>query len=288
MRPSHFRLFLGPKNATDWLQDSKIEMRLEMSRSLSHVAAFTTRPVVISFVLGFCLLLPRLATAQDNILTNGEFRNGTQDWQGDFADTSGDDSNLLATQSDSSGQVITLHDMHAVRVFQPFTSGESEYLHLLVKFAYSTDSTPTGDGKISDVVRGFGESPYAQESSYDSWGFSTPVAVVANSAHQQIRTYPLGMDKDGKSYGYDMEIDVEPHSQYRLYIAFPPGRGSVTLTSVFLSLTALPPPAPTPAASHQSPLPSAPVVAPQSTLPPAPVVAPQSTLPPAPVVPPSQ
>jgi hypothetical protein len=221
-------------------------------------------PTVFAFlILGFCFLLPGLATAQDNILNNGDFRNGTQGWEGDFADSSGDDSNPLSAPSDSSGQVITLHEMTAVRVFQPFTSLASSYLHLLVKFAYNADSAPNADGKIVDVVRGYGESPYADDSRYeDARTFSTPVAVVANSSRHSINMYSLSMDKDGKSEDYDLQVYVQPHTQYRLYIGFPPGRGSVTLTSVFLS-TAMPL-----GWTHQSKLPPAPVVAPQSNVPP--------------------
>jgi len=242
-----------------------------------HMKPSSTRTAFAFLLLGFCVLLPGLATAQDNLLTNGDFRNGTQSWEGDFADSSGDDSNPLAAPSDSSsGQVIALHDMRAVRVFQPFDAGLSSYLHLLVKFAYSSDSASNGDGKIIDVVRGFGESPNAYASRYeDARSFSTPVAVVANSAHQQISSYILSTDKDGKSQDYDVQIYVQPHWQYRLYIAFPPGRGSVTLTSVLLSTTAPPPPEPTADTSHQSSLPPAPVVTPQPKQPPAiPIVSP--------------
>jgi len=146
------------------------------------------RSAFVFLLLGFSVLLPGLATAQENLLTNGNFHNGTQGWDGDF-DNPSVDGNLMAASSDSSGQAITLRDTNAVRVFQPFVRPfqvEVPTCQLLVKFAYSSDSTPGDAGKVADVLRGFGES-----FEHNHRAFTTPVAVLASENSPDIDVYPL-------------------------------------------------------------------------------------------------
>ena len=242
-----------------------------------------------------CLLATPLAA--DEILLNSDFSKDTENWSGDFSNDPEEDNPL---DPHSTGQItVNLRDRRAVRIFQAFNA-DTDKLVCNVSFTLSSGGAYTGSAMVADVASDVNVDQFSSHS-YDSntgivtfyrngnyatyqTPFQTPVIILADPDDSHVFLYPLAksaagafspagqgdgaarftLPNDPAGTTYSVHATVKPHRSYRLYLAFPPGTGSVTITKISLM----------PDTGQSSP-PPVPVVAPQqSKLPPAPVVAP--------------
>jgi hypothetical protein len=256
-----------------------------------------------------CLLATPLLAA-DEILLNSDFAKDTENWSGDFSNDPAEDNPLVPH---STGQIsLDLRERRVVRIFQAFNADTGK-LVCNVNFTLTNGGAYTGEAMVSDVASDVKVDQYSS-SNYDAntgvltlysnsnyttyqTGFRTPVIILADPDDSRVLLYPLGNRAGGNwtsgnqgngsapttppndpaGTSYTVHATIRPHRSYRLYLAFPPGSGSVTITKISLQPD-----------TGQSPPPPAAAAAPSSNQPPIPVVTPQSHLPPAPVVAPSQ
>jgi hypothetical protein len=212
-----------------------------------------------------CLISTPLAA--DEILLNSDFSKETDNWTGDFSNDPDLDNPL---QPRPSGQIsIDLSDRHAVRIFQAFNAADNN-LVCNVSFTLSKGGAYTGNAKVSDVASDVSVNPIAganynanagviilhrnkDYAAYNS-SFGTPVLIMGDPDDSKVLLYPLGtqsqagpMSKrqrremaratpanDAAGTSYTVHMSVTPHRSYRLYLAFPPGTGTITVTKISL------------------------------------------------------
>jgi len=210
----------------------------------------------------------------DEILLNSDFSKDTENWSGDFSNDPSEDNPL---DPHSSGQItLNLRDRRPVRIFQAFNA-DTDKLVCNVSFTLSDGGAYTGIAKVADVASDVNVDEYSG-SSYNSYTgvvtsysnpnygpyqtpFQGPVIILADPDDSSVLLCRLTKSGGNGSSGttYSVHATVRPHRSYRLYLAFPPGNGSVTITKISLQPD-----------TGQSSLPPVPVVAPDSNIPSAP------------------
>jgi hypothetical protein len=211
-----------------------------------------------------CLVSTPLAA--DEILLNSDFSKETDSWSGDFSNDPDTDNPL---QPRPTGQIsMDLRDHHAVRIFQAFNADVGN-LVCNVTFTLSSGGSYTGNAKVSDVASDVSVNQVAS-TTYDSttntvWvhmngnyatydsSFRTPVLIMADPDDSKVLLFPLGASarqgslsaqengtaqttpaSDSAGTSYTVHMSVKSHRSYRLYLAFPPGTGTVTVTKISL------------------------------------------------------
>jgi len=214
------------------------------------------------WVLGlFVLLAPVRA---DDLLVNGDFSQGSSGWGGDNG--SGDTSDNPYATSTSSGLVVNLNSDLATRLYQTFTARGS-------KLSFSLTCTPstackfTGAGKVSRIAsdidpetefksRSEGGSNTIRTSPNGNYPvymstFSGVTVIITDRDNDTVYVFPLRINPaSAQSQTATVSIGLPANKDYKLYIAFPPGEGSINLTKVSLAKPAVagtgsaPPPSP--------------------------------------------
>lgn len=182
------------------------------------------KTVLLALVLAGAGLLAR----GNDILANGNLADGSAHWDGD-----------RKTDTNSVGLTVTLKHDTWTKIYQVFHSADSA-LKLHVTYDLSDDCTflPENgtagffltDGVVKDItglrVANIGSTPIPVG------GF---LSVIVDPTKPLVFTSIMG----GK-LGTDAQTaagffyDLNPHEEKTFYIAFPPGKGTVTLTGITL------------------------------------------------------
>jgi hypothetical protein len=210
------------------------------------------------------LCLASSPLAADEILLNSDFAKETDSWSGDFSNDSDPDNPL---QPRPTGSVtLDLREHRAVRIFQGFNA-DTEKLVCNVSFTLSAGGSYMAGAKVSDVASDVSVNQVASNTYNPNTGvvtlymngnyatyqspFQTPVIILADPDDSKVQLFPLGVDHsslplptDGKAQptapndqagtSYTVHMTVRSHRSYRIYLAFPPGSGSVTITKISL------------------------------------------------------
>lgn len=181
------------------------------------------------FCAAFLLLTAWSGAARANdILANGDFSNGSAHWQGD-----------RTTDTDSAHLVITLKHDTWTKIYQVFHSSDSA-LKVHVSYSLSEDCTflPQNgmagfyltDGVLKDItglrIANVGATliPIG--------GF---LSVIVDPSKPLIFSSIMGGKADAEAQtASGFFYDLNPHEEKTFYVAFPPGKGTVTLTGVLL------------------------------------------------------
>jgi hypothetical protein len=212
-----------------------------------------------------CLLATPLAA--DEILLNSDFSKDTENWSGDFSNDPSEDNPL---DPHSTGQItLNLRDRRPVRIFQAFNA-DTENFVCNVNFTLSAGGAYTAYAKVSDVASDVSVNEISSNSYDPSTGvvtlyknknyatymtsFRSPVIIMADPDDARVLLFPLG-NPSANSYSsndpssgtapftppndpagtsFTVHATVRSHRSYRLYLAFPPGTGSVTVTRISL------------------------------------------------------
>lgn len=163
-----------------------------------------------------------------DILANGDFQNGSAHWDGD-----------RKTDTDSPSLTITLKHDTWTKVYQKFHSADSA-LKVHVAYQFSADCTflpQNGDAGffVTDgVIRDITGERLANVMS-DPLPIGGFISVVFDPTKPLVFTSLLhgNLSSDPQEAG-GFFYDLNPHEEKIFYIAFPPGKGTVTLTHVSL------------------------------------------------------
>jgi hypothetical protein len=188
-------------------------------------AAFS---IVKLLLLVLVLAVGMARASATDILANGDFANGSAHWDGD-----------RVTDTDATNLVITLKHDTWTKISQVFHSADSA-LKVHVSYTLSEDCTflpqngmagfSLTDGVIKDItgqqIANIGMSPIPMG------GF---LSVIVDLTKPLVFSSILGgkVNTDTQTAS-GFFYDLNPNEEKTFYLAFPPGKGTVTLTGIVL------------------------------------------------------
>jgi hypothetical protein len=202
------------------------------------------------FVLGLSLLVPLTTAFGDELLANGNFSQGQDGWGGDITDDTSITDPSISVGAPTSGDHITvnLQSSHAVRIYQKFSTASDRGNFSMTCTLYP-GSKFTGAAKVSDIAEEIQESPvqnavsgnYIIQSNNRNYRvytteFSSPVLILENEDRNTVSVYPLHVGVQAGAQTASAQVRIESRADEKLYIAFPPGEGSVAITHVSLTV----------------------------------------------------
>jgi hypothetical protein len=171
-------------------------------------------------------------TLRADILANGDFSDGTAHWKGDA--TPGDPASAGLMMSP--GVVIELNDSKWTKISQEFDTQENE-LSFSITYQTSSDCAfSTAKSKMSrDISQIIGlqlKKGNPMVLPQDSW-----MVILVDYAKNLVTYFAVKpvLGAPGLQTVTGTIPRLEAHEDKTLYLAFPPGQGSVTLTNISLS-----------------------------------------------------
>lgn len=186
------------------------------------------------FAFALFLLAPFIALrADDNLVLNGDFTEGAVHWKGDVKLPQTDSDALTTSETPTPatpGLVIQLKPKNWVKITQQFEP-KTPNLALSVTYSFSPDLAFSDDSKnYTNVAHFLG---------YDFWQpFNIPkgnwTLIVTDIAKGTLYydAIPFAAGTKGPQTFSDKLSGLIPHEDETICLAFPPGKGSVTLLHV--------------------------------------------------------
>ena len=182
------------------------------------------------------LLLTCILPLQADILANSNFADGRAHWKGDAQDAETADSHNLARapSGNSAGVVIKLQKDKWNKIYQNLTLRDAKLL-FTITFQLSADYKLTSQNNDDRSAADFSDVPEINKPRIlpeQYWRF-----IMAGGSNV-TRTLQPDLTKKGQQQTLSGRFsDLTINSEAVFLIAFPPGKGSVTLYNVSLSAT---------------------------------------------------
>jgi hypothetical protein len=196
-------------------------------------------------LLLFVLLASSTLLARADILANGDFADGPAHWKGDAKEISSDD----LTAGNQPGVVVTLKKDAWTKIYQTFSTHEKEVQYSItfkLSSDYQVDQTPydPSSGSVSGPSPGLDdiEGVYPLYAYAYNGAWTLVVQEFGASGWNYIHPRPDPRKTDAQTLTGTIRR-LTDHAEKILILAFPPGKGTVTLTNIALtSTTAAPSP----------------------------------------------
>jgi hypothetical protein len=188
--------------------------------------SFTSNHSLLKKLLLAFILTATSLTLRADILVNGDFSNGRASWAGDAAPES------------SSSLIINLDEKHWTKVSQTFNTHENE-----LNFSVTFQLSPGGEfskgkskinGEVSHIIGRKLKKGHPLTLPKNSW-----VLILADYAKELVTTVAIP-SKSGVTDAQTVTGTIprlEAHEEKTLFLAFPPGHGTVTLSNISLTPT---------------------------------------------------
>jgi hypothetical protein len=210
-------------------------------------APFWTRPLLLAAGLAFCATD---SWADDKILANGDFAEGKAHWKGDGKDAGGTDMTDISASMNSQGSVkgmVVELKPGWTSVSQVFNTHETT-LNFSMTYTTSPDFMiqPSGGafGGMKAVLErlvGFpldmGGTPGGppQHGSFQAQSGSALIVIADPSQNLVISSYAKLTSGNGAQTTGTTIDHLMAHEEKTLYVAFPPGKGTITFTTISLA-----------------------------------------------------
>jgi hypothetical protein len=220
----------------------------------------------LTATLGLLILASFSPIKGDDLIANSDFSDGSSGWGGD--DVRGgvtSSTNPFPNTAKAAGLTVPLRADLATRVFQPFRARDPEVTFTFV-CTPSANCRFTGIGKVAEVASEL-EAETPDYTFLDAYGnkqtrpnlnyrdymstFSNVTLLIVDRDKGEVHPYPVPINpSSAQAQTITFPMGFEPHHEYELYIAFPPGDGSISLNKVSMvngvkpDASAIPPPIP--------------------------------------------
>jgi len=199
--------------------------------------------------LGLFLLASCVQIKADDLLVNSDFSNGGDGWSGDSGGAGAASNPFDNASTASTGLVVPLKSDLATRIYQHFPTGEGPATFTLV-CTPSADCKFTGTGKVAKVAGDLtsevesisyqdanGQWRTIRNPNYQEYmsTFDNVTMLIVDHDKNEVHPDPLRINpSSAQPQTITFPMTFAPHQDLELYIAFPPGTGSITLNRVSL------------------------------------------------------
>jgi hypothetical protein len=197
------------------------------------------------WVLILALALPLRA---HEFLSNGDFSQGSTNWNGDgqaVSEGNGDPTLPSFNAPTATGLVVTLQPDKWTSISQDFVWDDLKPAWLKMKYATSPDfqTTPIFEDDMGNAVNqiiGFSSKSFLSKSEAEKkWGVTPQawtrgifgVCVIVDATHQLTAAFPLQAPSPGQPMAQLQNLNVEGNAR-TFYLIFAPGKGTITLSKV--------------------------------------------------------
>ncbi len=173
-------------------------------------------------LLGLLMGVSLPAEAQE-YLVNGDFHNGAAAWNGD-----------TSVDSAGNGIAISLNPNQATRVYQTFTPA-TEFATCTLTCTPSADCEFTGAGVVAKIARELDSGPSLANPANRSTFKNVAIVIVPSNGGVFSSVVQKIDPASPVSQTVRCLTFATPQVESTFYIAFPPGKGSITLNEVSLT-----------------------------------------------------
>jgi hypothetical protein len=192
------------------------------------------KTVLIALVVLACALPLRA-----DILANGDFTDGPAHWKGDAKEITSDD----LTAGNQPGVVVTLKKDAWTKIYQTFSTHEKEVQYSItfkLSSDYQVDQSPydPSSGSVSGPSPGLDdiEGVYPLYAYTYNGVWTLVVREFGGTGWNYIHPRPDPKKTDSQTLTGSIRR-LTDHAEKILILAFPPGKGTVTLTNITLTST---------------------------------------------------
>jgi hypothetical protein len=173
------------------------------------------------------------ATADSNLLQNGNFSDGLADWNGDCHTLNNNSIDLPLTPAMTTGVVVQLKPSDWTQVIQDFDGNVGEYV-LTVTYATSPDLKLSDE--LSDYINIPGKIGFSRLMPFSS----TPgqwVVIVNDLGAMHYHYWKIKPNPDAsgvQTVTVHVRLNSDDAEKKGFYLLFPPGQGLINLQSISL------------------------------------------------------
>jgi hypothetical protein len=205
--------------------------------ALSSRATFGFRTAGIGLL---ALLTTASPLLRGDVLVNGDFSEGRAHWGGDAENLAAPDGTTAADSGSApAGVTVTLKKDGWTMIYQSFTIRDPE-LYYTITFKLSADYKLANPGSHDEAAGDFSNGPGLMrfyDVSLGHWSLITTGTDPTDENSIRVKSLDPDVTSAQSQTLTGKLINLNNDADASLILAFPPGEGSVTLTTVSLSPT---------------------------------------------------